>query len=93
MHCNSTWKPHQDAVHWIHLARAQEKGLQFWQTRSHATVVGDSVLADGIDKVARHARRQNLISETFHASSSSEEKFSEISENLKQQQDSQSSTG
>ena len=33
MHCNSKWKPHQDAVHWIHLARAQEKGLQFWQTK------------------------------------------------------------
>ena len=30
VHFKSWWKPHQDAVHWIHLARAQEKGLQFW---------------------------------------------------------------
>ena len=47
----SKWKPHQDAVYWIHLARAQEKGLQFWQTRSHAIVVHDSVPADCIEKV------------------------------------------
>ena len=36
VHYSSKWKPHQDAVCCIHLARAQEKGLQFWQTRSHA---------------------------------------------------------
>ena len=26
---NCEWKPHQDTVYWIHLARAQEQGLQF----------------------------------------------------------------
>ena len=33
-------------MYWIHLSRAQEKGLQFWQTRSHAIIVHDSVPAD-----------------------------------------------
>ena len=41
--CNCEWKLHQDAVYWIRLARAQEKGLQFWQTRSLAIHVHESV--------------------------------------------------
>ena len=44
-------KPHQDAACWIHLARAQQKGLQFWQTRSHAIDVHDSVVADCTEQV------------------------------------------
>ena len=52
MHCKNKRKPHQDAVYWIHLARVQEKGVQFLvQTRSHAMIVYDSVLADCIGKV------------------------------------------
>ena len=43
VHFYSKWKPHQDGVYWIHLARAQEKGLQFWQTKSRAIVLCDSV--------------------------------------------------
>ena len=45
-------KTRQDAVYWINLARAQDKGdyLQFWQTRSHARIVCSSVPADCIYK-------------------------------------------
>ena len=31
VHNDSKWKNSQDAVHWINLARAQDKGLRFWQ--------------------------------------------------------------
>ena len=51
VHCHSKGKNYQDAVHWINLARAQDKGLRFWQTRSHAVIVYNSVLADCIHKV------------------------------------------
>ena len=48
---NSEWKPHQDAVYWIHLAKAQEKGLHFfWLARSHAMILYDSVPTDCIEK-------------------------------------------
>ena len=48
---NSEWKPHQDAVYWIHLAKAQEKGLHFfWLARSHAIIHYDSVPTDCIEK-------------------------------------------
>ena len=50
-HYHSNWKPHQDAVYWIHLANAQERRLRFWQTRSHAVIVYDSVRADCVEKV------------------------------------------
>ena len=51
VHCHSKWKLRQDAVYWINLARAQEKGLQFWQTRSHAITVHNSVPTDCIHNV------------------------------------------
>ena len=34
-HC-SKWRHDQDAVYWIKLKRAQDLGLQFWQTKSNA---------------------------------------------------------
>ena len=52
MHCHSKWKLPQDIVYWIHLALAQEEGLEFGKTRSHATIVHDPVPADCIAKVA-----------------------------------------
>ena len=45
------WKLHQDAIHWIHLARAQEKELQFWQTRSRGIAVHDTVPTDCVENV------------------------------------------
>ena len=51
VHYEGKWKTNQDAVYWINLARAQDKGLQFWQTRSHAIIVCSSVPADCIYKV------------------------------------------
>ena len=60
-HYHSKWKPHQDAVYWINLARAQGKGLQFWQTRSHAIIIHDSVPAGLHRNSGVPERRQNLI--------------------------------
>ena len=65
VHFYSKWKPQQDAVYWIHLARAQEKGLQCWQTRSRAIILCDSVPADCMRKSGIPSRRQNIISESF----------------------------
>ena len=30
------WQVSQDTVHWFNWEKTQEKGLQFWPTRSHA---------------------------------------------------------
>ena len=50
-HSRSKWRPSQDAVYWVNLARVQDEGLQFWQTRSNAIVVYISVPPECIYKV------------------------------------------
>ena len=47
----NTWKPHQNSVCWCNLKIAQEKGLLFYQTRSHAIVLCDTLPAVCIEKV------------------------------------------
>ena len=45
------WKHSQNAVYWIHLGRAQEKGIAFWQTKSHAIITNSTVPPDCIERV------------------------------------------
>ena len=40
----NTWKRLQNTVFWCNLKFAQEKGLQFYQTRSHAVVLCNTLL-------------------------------------------------
>ena len=71
---NCEWKPHQDTVYWIHLARAQEQGLQFRRTRSHAMIL----LRFSASRLHRASGirewRQNFASNTLYASACSEKK-------------------
>ena len=46
----NTWKPLQDTVYWCNLLLAQEGGLQFYQTRSNAVVLYDTLPAEFIEK-------------------------------------------
>ena len=66
VHCHSKWKSRQDAVCWINVARAQEKGLQFWQTRSHATIVYNSVPPDCIYKVKCQKGKELYMKDSQH---------------------------
>ena len=76
IHYYSKWEPRQDAVFWINLARAQDKGLQFWQTRTHAVIVYSSVPADCIYKVMSQ-NGKNDIWKTLDASSCTEDSTQE----------------
>ena len=58
VHCCSKWKTTQDAVCWVNLTRAQDKGLRFCQTRSHAAIVYNCVPADCIYKVICQKRER-----------------------------------
>ena len=46
----NTWKHFQDTVFWCNLKLAQQRGLQFYQTRSNAVVLYDTLLAEFIEK-------------------------------------------
>ena len=69
-HYNSEWKPHQDAVYWIHLARATEKELFLGkQVSCHYC---SRFSADQLHrKSGIPERRQNFVSKTLHASAHS----------------------
>ena len=45
------WKVHQDTVHWVDIQLAQRKGLKFYQTRSNAVILFDTLPAYCISKV------------------------------------------
>ena len=46
----------EDAIHWINFGKAQDKGIQFGQTRSHAIILYDSLPADCIERVVSTER-------------------------------------
>ena len=60
VHYHNKWRLRQDAVYSFNLARAQDKGLQFWQTRSHATIVCSSVTAYCIFKAISPKRCEDF---------------------------------
>ena len=47
------WKRHQDAVYWVDIDLAIEKGLTFYQTRSNAIILQETLPAYCIPKVVR----------------------------------------
>ena len=44
------WKRHQDTVYWVDIQLAQRKGLKFYQTRSNAIILYDTLPAYCISK-------------------------------------------
>ena len=44
------WKVHQDTVYWVDFQFAQRKGLKFYQTRSNAVILHDTLRAYCISK-------------------------------------------
>ena len=50
---HKAWKRHQDAVYWVDINLAIEKGLKFYQTRSNAIILQETLPAYCIRKVVR----------------------------------------
>ena len=50
---HSAWKKHQDAVFWVDVNLAIQKGLTFYQTRSNAIILQETLPAHCIPKVVR----------------------------------------
>ena len=47
---HKAWKKHQDAVYWVDINLASEKGLKFYQTRSNAIILQETLPAYCIPK-------------------------------------------
>ena len=50
---HNAWKRHQDAVYWVDIDLAIQKGLKFYQTRSNATILQETLPVYCIPKVVR----------------------------------------
>ena len=48
---HKAWKRHQDAVYWVDINLAMKKGLKFYQTRSNAIILQETLPAYCIPKV------------------------------------------
>ena len=56
----NTWRVHQNKVFWCNLKLAQRKGLEFYQTRSHAIVLFNTLPAICIEKVVHMKTGEDL---------------------------------
>ena len=52
-HLHNAWKRHQDAEYWVDIDLAIRKGLKFYQTRSNAIILHETLPAYCISKVVR----------------------------------------
>ena len=50
---HNAWKRHQDAVYWVDINLAVKKGMTFYQTRSNAIILHETLPAYCIPKVVR----------------------------------------
>ena len=50
---HKTWKKHQNAVYWVDINLALKKGLKFYQTRSNAIILHETLPACCVPKVVR----------------------------------------
>ena len=64
---HKAWKKHQNTVFWVDINLALKKGLKFYQTRSNAIILHDTLPAYCIPKVVR-METEGVINERVYAS-------------------------
>ena len=62
---HSAWKKHQDAAFWVDINLAIRKGLSFYQTRSNAIILQESLPAYCIPKVVRLKTGEVLYEKSY----------------------------
>ena len=61
-----TWRAHHNTAYWCNLKLAQRKGLRFYQTRSHAITLSDTLPATCFDKVVCIKTREKLYCRKYN---------------------------
>ena len=64
-HLHNAWKRHQDAVNWVDINLATYKGLTFYQTRSNAILLQETLQAYCIPKVVRMKTGEVLYEKVY----------------------------
>ena len=63
--CINAWKRHQDAVYWVDINLAIKKGLTFYQTRSNAIILQETLPAYCIPEVVRMETGEVLYEKVY----------------------------
>ena len=69
------WKRHQDTVYWVCIQLAQRTGLKFYQTRSNAIILCDTLPAYCFSKVVVIKSEENHLPESICVTSASSNDF------------------
>ena len=77
------WKRHQDTVYWVDIQFAQQKGFKFYQTRSNAIILYDTLPAYCIPKVVV-MKSEEIIYQKVHVSPRHPQKISFIDNWMKE---------
>ena len=59
------WKRHQDTVYWVDIQLAQQKGFKFYQTRSNAIILYDTLPAYRTPKVVVMESGESLYEKVY----------------------------
>ena len=62
---HNAWKRHQDAVNWVDINVAIEKGLKFYQTRSNAIILQETLPVYCIPEVVRMKTGEVLYEKVY----------------------------
>ena len=63
----TSWKPTQNAVFRVRLSKAEDLGLEFWQTKSFAIMTYATIPGDCIDRVASDGGDRVLLWTTWNS--------------------------
>ena len=74
---HKAWKKHQNTVYWVDINFALKKGLMFYQSRSNAIILHETLPAYCIPKVVRVGNWRSHIREGICVTSSSSKDFLE----------------
>ena len=69
------WKRHRDMVYWVEFQFAERKGLKFYQTRSNAIILHDTLPANCISKMVVIKSDEIFLPEGLCVISTNTEKF------------------
>ena len=64
---HKAWKKHQNTVYWVDIKLAQKKGLKFYQTRSNAIILYNTLPASCIPKVVRMETGEAIYEKVFES--------------------------
>ena len=72
---HKAWKKHQNTVYWVDINFALKKGLKFYQTRSNAIILHETLLSYCIPKVVRMETGEVILRESICVTSASSKDF------------------